>query len=365
MTTRQGEHWGSRVFSPPDLTTPLLLYGAGRDGRSVAKHLKAQGSIVSAFIDAHAAPGEVRDGIPVFTLDEWASAGRVDGATVLVSIRNADVNIAPILDLLSASGFSRVMSMVDYVNCWPIDSTFSYYWLAPASAYTEMGQRLAMARAVLSDDLSRTWFDALMRLRLAGDYHGLPTPTPTDQYVPTGLSRWTNPMRLIDCGAYVGDTVALMIRDGYQLDAAIAFEPDPDSYAKLITRFGGLNITYLPCGVSDMARMVTFSGGLGTASRVQVGGTGLVQCAAIDHAIPAFAPTLIKMDVEGSEEAALEGAFETLRKHRPGLALSVYHEPDHLWTVPLLIDSLGLDYRMFLRGHGHNGYDTVFYCIPN
>jgi hypothetical protein len=110
--------------------------------------------------------------------------------------------------------------------------------------------------------------------------------------------------------------------------------------------------------------LVTFAGGVGAASRVESGGNAHIQCVAMDQAIPTFAPTLIKMDIEGFEPKALRGAATTLRQYRPALAISVYHEPDHLWEIPLYLDSLKIDYDMFLRGHWHNGYGTVLYCLP-
>jgi FkbM family methyltransferase len=341
-----------------------VLYGAGGDGRAVARHLTACGVKVLAFIDADAAPGQWRDGIPAYTLSDWAKAAPADCNDVLVSIRNASVNVAPIFRELRSAGFSRVLTMVDYASLFPVDPQFPYYWLAPASSHAEAEPRIAAARALLADDESLRWFDALVRLRREGDYLGLPEPNHADQYVPAFL-RWTDPMRLIDCGAFDGDTLALMVANGYQIEAAAAFEPDPSSYAKLTERYRDLDAVFLPCGVSDATGMVRFSGGRGLASAIDDAGTDVIQCVAIDDVLPAFAPNLIKMDVEGAEPAALRGAEATLRKHRPGLAISIYHAPDHLWEIPLWLDQLGLGYRMLIRGHGYNGYDTVLYALPN
>jgi hypothetical protein len=71
---------------------------------------------------------------------------------------------------------------------------------------------------------------------------------------------------------------------------------------------------------------------------------------------------LIKMDVEGAEPDALLGAERTLRCHRPGLAISLYHQPDHLWEVPLWLASLNLGYKMYIRGHRHCGHEMILYC---
>jgi FkbM family methyltransferase len=53
----------------------------------------------------------------------------------------------------------------------------------------------------------------------------------------------------------------------------------------------------------------------------------------------------IKMDIEGAEVRALNGARETMARHHPRLAISVYHEPDHPVEVPKAILSAWSGYR--------------------
>jgi hypothetical protein len=90
----------------------------------------------------------------------------------------------------------------------------------------------------------------------------------------------------------------------------------------------------------------------------------VVQCVALDDALPVESPTYVKLDIEGAEPAALQGARRLLTRARPRLAVCVYHEPDHLWSLPLWVDALGLDYDLHLRAHRYNGFDVVLYAIP-
>lgn len=72
----------------------------------------------------------------------------------------------------------------------------------------------------------------------------------------------------------------------------------------------------------------------------------------------------IKMDVEGGEAHILKGAMGTIRKHRPKLAVAIYHEPDHFWDYPcLLLDAL-TDYRFYIRQYGYSRFETLLYAIP-
>jgi FkbM family methyltransferase len=350
-----------RASAGYDFSEPLLIYGAGGSGRSVARHLRTRGVAVAAFLDAGAS-ADLVDGIPVFTLPRWASLNDTGSHDILVSIHNHYVPVAPIVKQLRAAGFRRVLTMVDYVNA--TDDNAFRYWLGRASTYADAEPRIEAAARLFADPASRAWFEALLNLGRSGEYEQLPPPSLDDEYVPSSLPRWREPMRLIDCGAFDGDSIETLRRAGYHLDAVAAFEPDQLNFAKLARKFHEVSGCFVPCGVSDNAELVTFAAGEGAASRVETGGKAYIQCVAIDQAVPTFAPTLIKMDIEGFEPKALRGAAATLCQYRPGLAISVYHEPDHLWEVPLYLESLGLDYDMFLRGHWYNGYGTVLYCLP-
>ncbi|HWQ14791.1 MAG TPA: FkbM family methyltransferase [Roseiflexaceae bacterium] len=72
----------------------------------------------------------------------------------------------------------------------------------------------------------------------------------------------------------------------------------------------------------------------------------------------------IKMDIEGAELEALRGATETLRAHRPRLALAVYHSMDDLVRIPQFLSDLDLGYR-FALGHTtiHNE-ETILFAAP-
>jgi FkbM family methyltransferase len=70
----------------------------------------------------------------------------------------------------------------------------------------------------------------------------------------------------------------------------------------------------------------------------------------------------IKMDIEGAELEALKGAGATIRRYRPKLAISVYHQLHDFWTIPQWIDSLRLDYRFYLRHFTVHAEETVLFA---
>jgi FkbM family methyltransferase len=340
---------------------PLILYGAGNAGRVVANRLAHLGARIETFLDERAAPGEFREGVPVYTLEEWIKTNSAKNFNVLISIFNPYVEIVSVLESLSKLGFHKTLTMVDYINTCA-ESTNNWYWLAPSSFYADKDSKLKFARGLLTDQHSRRWFDGILELRRVGDFRSLPRHSLADQYMPTDLPRWPTRLRIIDCGAFNGDSIKMFQNHQYELESVIAFEPDPGNYAKLVRNCSGLDAICLPCGVSNETSQQNFDPGLGPSCRISDQGTLTVQCVAIDDAIPNFAPNFIKMDIEGAELRALWGAEKTLRRYHPSLAISVYHRPEDLWEIPIWVASLNLNYRMDLRGHGSNGFDTVLYC---
>jgi FkbM family methyltransferase len=70
----------------------------------------------------------------------------------------------------------------------------------------------------------------------------------------------------------------------------------------------------------------------------------------------------IKMDIEGAEPEALAGAAQTIRKHHPQLAISVYHDLNHFALIPNWISGLNLGYRLYLDHFTIHNEETVLFA---
>ena len=90
----------------------------------------------------------------------------------------------------------------------------------------------------------------------------------------------------------------------------------------------------------------------------------MVGAVAGDDLLHGWHPTYIKMDIEGAEHGALLGLSATLTSDSPTLAISAYHEPDHLWTLLIWLHNLRPAYAFHLRCYGYQTFDTVLYAIP-
>jgi FkbM family methyltransferase len=143
----------------------------------------------------------------------------------------------------------------------------------------------------------------------------------------------------------------------------IGFEPIQESFDRLATNAAtkGIRAITFPSAVSDRNGIIKFNSMLGSSCRSEDGCTS-VACVRLDDVLHNYAPTFLKMDIEGDELRALKGAERLVRTHRPDLAISVYHTIDHFWEIPNLLRSWDLGYAFYLRTHSSACMETVLYA---
>lgn len=348
----------------PLSTAPLVLYGAGRKGRATLRLLREAGYHVAAMIDSTASmPCE---GVPVLRLQdpEVASLAR-NGATAIVTIFNPGVDPLPVHHALATSGFGRIVGAVEL--CQLVSGTDAY-WLATSDAMTPSVEEAGWLFDTLADKKSQETLVEAVGLRRTFCPTRLREPTTQDQYDPSGVPLLRSGVRLVDGGAFDGDTIAHLTAAGLQCDAIAAFEPDPANYATLGRYVAGRppckEISLWPCGLDRSTRQVRFHADGLASSGIADSGDIVIQTVSLDEALPCFGPTYVKLDIEGAEEAALQGMANTLRSFRPALAVCIYHKPADLWELPRLVDELLPDCQFFLRSHAWNGFDLVLYALP-
>ena len=65
-------------------------------------------------------------------------------------------------------------------------------------------------------------------------------------------------------------------------------------------------------------------------------GESIIETVDLDSLFLQEQVTFIKMDIEGAELKALDGAKNIIKDDVPDLAICVYHNVNHLWDIILL-----------------------------
>ena len=369
LETALAESCASPLFTDG---APTLVYGAGNAGKDVFRLLSNRRIPVRGFLDRQAKPGSAWDGISIRQPDDPSlSVEMRSQAHVVIGIFNAGVAILPIVRMLKGLGYARVTTFLDLHDHFPAELG-DRFWLTARSFYRGRESETAAANKLWSDDKSRDLYAAILRFRFTKDYGVLPNPEAEQQYLPADVPPWPVPLRFIDCGAYDGDTLAILLKRNLKVEALAGFEPDPKTFIKLSEYVRAHSASFpdttalFPCGVDAATAQLRFASGQDTGSHISAGGDTFIQSVSVDEALPNFRPNLIKMDIEGAEDGALRGARRVIAEHRPGLAVCVYHRPADLWQIPLRIRAItGDGGKFYLRLHGFSGLELVCYWVPS
>lgn len=186
-------------------------------------------------------------------------------------------------------------------------------------------------------------------------------------YFLSDIFRFDSPMVLLDGGAYVGDTVELLLgRLRLPCSRVYAFEPNPRNFAKLTAEAAkhGDIVRCLPYGLDDRDAVVGFSMD-DAGSRIDSNGCDTVEVidtGAFLSRLENDLPTFLKLDIEGKEQDVLESARNYIAARKPDLAVSIYHRLEDLWEIPLLIHDICPEYRIYIRHQSNYFTETVCYA---
>ena len=188
------------------------------------------------------------------------------------------------------------------------------------------------------------------------------------QYFDLDLIKQNKEEVYVDVGAYTGDTILNYINTYGIYKKIYAFEITESSIKLMqntLKDFG--NIVIKKKALSDINGEFYINSNSTSASANTVADSGeeIVKSVTLDDDVKEKV-TLIKMDIEGSEEKALIGATNHIKNDTPKLLISVYHNHDDLWKLPKLINTINSNYKYYLRYFGNRYYPTevVLIALP-
>jgi FkbM family methyltransferase len=347
---------------------PIVVHGCGNMGRRLLGALRADGIEPLAFSDNSASRwGTVVDGLEVLPAGE-ACRRHGGRAAFVVAMWSPGVGYLAIREQLLAAGAEIVVPLPAFM--WKYAEAMTPHFLfATPDVLLARADEIAAAYQLWADDRSRDEFLGHLEWRLTADYTCLPALSTHAQYFAPGVIELSDTESFVDCGAYDGDTLREFISrcDG-RFDAFHAFEPDPDNFAKLTAYRDSLpaeiaaRVNLQQAAVSDCEGTLRFGATGGSDARATDGGEIEVPCVRLDDAVKTA--TYIKMDIEGGEAAALRGAERLIAECSPRLAVCIYHLPQDIFELPLLMRRLAPYADFHCRSYVTDGLDFVAYAVP-
>ena len=224
---------------------------------------------------------------------------------------------------------------------------------------------LNWVETLMADDTSREVLTKLMTFRISYDLDALEGFRQAEdaQYFEPFIDYTAGAPVFVDVGGFDGFTTKEFIRQAPNYTAVHVFEPEEGNQNTCKAVLDGIaNITLHPYGAGAEDAVLRFSAS-GSTSAISEDGELEVQIGRIDDLV-CDAPTFIKMDIEGAELDALDGARRVISDHHPALAICVYHRPSDFWEVPRKVLSMYGGYSVYLRHYTESIYETVMFFVP-
>ncbi|EHD0150535.1 FkbM family methyltransferase [Campylobacter coli] len=178
---------------------------------------------------------------------------------------------------------------------------------------------------------------------------------------------------IIDVGGYIGDS-AIVFEKEFPYSNIYCFEASQNNY----------NLLLKTLKLNNSQKITAINKGLGSenkTTKLSFAGICSTLCSEISDqyenieiiTLDDYVKTnnievgLIKVDIEGFEQDFLKGALETIKKHKPALILSIYHNIDDFFNIKPFIEQLNLGYtfKIIKPVDGSISLETILLCEVN
>lgn len=348
----------------------LVIYGHGNLGSELEKGLRNAGWPVCYFLDVNMPTDLDQKNINVKDSDQHLS----QDALIIVALYDIFSELPSIRRNLQSKGFKNIITVLD-LRVWPelfqaghIHSTIGW------NIETIPEALVLKAYSTLTDSISQKTFVELLHFMIDTPYENLTLCPPTEQYMPSDIYCSAKNEFIVDCGAYNGDTMRAFLSTLGAWSSYTAIDADPNNIEKVkesIERDIPVHLRgvtqAIHAAVSNEQGTVAFHAGNYTSSYVAANGEYNQQAISVpvvklDDVIQ-DPVTLLKMDVEGFELRALQGAERLILTNRPLMTICGYHCREDLWEIPLYLKMLLPNHRIYLRNYV-GIIEYVFYAVP-
>jgi hypothetical protein len=343
----------------------LVLYGAGEGSHLFVETVMAIRGVRPALVlDRCFSAGDTFHDVPAYPPNNcaWPAARRREALVVVAtgkpSLEREMITVA--LDL----GFGEVVPMM---SVYEVHQPFSEPLELDSEGYGffhRNAENILAAFDSLQDEQSRAIFWGVLRNHCLRRPEPLPMGPKEEHNFPTDLPFSIDYGTYLCCGAPDAWHLARVLQGPTQRMLIV----DPEMVPLLPVT--SADVIMMPCALDERDEIVPFTRisterGTTFGCRILPSGETFARATRIDTVIGTMSPSFISMDIEGAELRALKGAYQTIVKSRPTLAICVYHSVDHLWAILRYINELSLGYRFWMRNYCSFTAETVLYAYSD
>lgn len=329
---------------------PILLYGMGNGAEKLLDLLEKNGVTASGVF---CSDGFVRDKVfRGFKLCDYSTAKNTFGDMIVLTAFGTQ--LPDVMD-----NIKRIAGECElYVPDLPVvgEGVFDTEF---AKLHAE-DIRFVYDR--LADEQSKRVFCGIIENKITGSLSSI-TDCETDVFEAyENIIKPDSDGVFVDLGAYRGDTVFEYLRFAGGAKKIYAVEPDAKTFKKLSL----IDIPYMTAynvAISDSDGIALFDTQNGRNSKLDKCGKPL-PTRSVDSILKGNPCDYIKMDVEGAESLAINGARNTILNFKPRMCIATYHRTEDIFAIPKQVLSINPDYKVYLRHFPYiPAWDTNYYFI--
>lgn len=341
---------------------PILVYGAGVYAYVVIKYLRALRLNVSlvAVDSVYKTDDHLLD-LDILAIEDMVSD--LPDFHVVIGTTNYPSAIGRLKKLNVDDPI--VIDVPDFLN---IPAPFmSYEFIKSHESYFQDAYDL------LEDELSRQTFTAAINTKINEDPAYIKPMVRLDHlyFTETEFPIGRDEI-LLDVGGYTGDSIKDFLKStNGRFRHIISLEPFPRTYTELLSTIHALGITdkctAIQSGAWSRPETLPFNvteneidNKIATSQNQEYS----IVVQRIDDILTQLQMdvTFIKMDINGAEYHALQGAASTIRKCQPRLAIKM-HVKEDFYRLPLMLKDIAPNIKLFLRQRNYMSMMLVLYGI--
>lgn len=361
-----------KIDSFVDSTKDSIIFGMNPYAYDFADLLKNnpsyKGNILCFCDDNSQKWGKLHDGIEVFStkqvLDKYKDRSQN------IQILNLATNHHKILAKWNDLGFNDVRRMGNY---GPEDFQPDFYDEAIKYILKTI-DKVEQVYTMIEDDKSRQVYEHLVYMRLFSNPDFMLDMKSETQYFDEDFLSLGEEEVFVDGGSFIAETVSnLLTRTDGKVKMVYSFEPDDRMYPKVLENLEKMipqkdKYKAIKGGLYSITKKLYLDVRKPGASKVKEAmdeNSASIDVYALDDILKERTDkiTYIKMDIEGSEISAIEGAKSILKNDQPKLGICIYHLPEDIVSIPLLIKSINNNYKIYFRHYTIAKSESVVYAI--